>query len=54
MGRLELSGIPKTIENEHLEGTVLGILEQLDVMLGPSNVEDWHWIKSSNGPKWLL
>ena len=39
---LELSGIPETIENKDLEGTVLGIFEKLDVMVDPSNVEDCH------------
>ena len=48
---LELSGIPETIENKDLEGTLLGIFEKLDVMVDPSNVEDCHWIKSSKGPK---
>ena len=51
---LELSGIPKTIENEDLEGTVLGTFEKLDVMVDLSNVEDCHWIKSSKAQKKLL
>ena len=29
---LDLSGIPETIENKDLEGTLLGIFEKLDVM----------------------
>ena len=51
---LELSGIPETIENKDLEGTVLGIFEKLDVMVDPSNVEDCHCIKFSKDPKKLL
>ena len=51
---LELSGIPETIENKDLEGTVLGIFEKLDVMVDPSNVEDCHWIKSSKGAKKVI
>ena len=51
---LELSGIPETIENKDLEGTVLGIFEKLDVMVDPSNVEDCHWIKSSKGAKQII
>ena len=51
---LELSGIPETIENKDLEGTVLGIFEKLDVMVDPSNVEDSHWIKSSKGAKKVI
>ena len=49
---LALSGIPETIENKDLEGTVLGIFEKLDV--DPSNVEDCHWIKPSKGPKKVI
>ena len=48
---LELSGIPETIENKDLEGTVLEIFEKLDVIVDLSNVEDCHWIKSNKGPK---
>ena len=38
--------MPETIENEDLEGTVLGIFEKLDVIVDPS-----HWIKPSKGAK---
>ena len=51
---LEPSGIPETIENKDLEGTVLGIFKKLNVMVDPSNVEDCHWIKSSKGPKKVI
>ena len=51
---LELSGIPETIENKDLEGTVLGIFEKLDVTVDPSNVQDCHWVKSSKGPKKVI
>ena len=51
---LELSGIPETIENKDLEGTVLGIFEKLDVMVDPSNIEDCHWIKPSKGAKKVI
>ena len=51
---LELSGIPETIENKNLEGTVLGIFEKLDVMVDPGNVEDCHWIKFSKGAKKVI
>ena len=50
----ELSGIPKTIENKDLDGTVLDIFKKLNVMVDPSNVEDCHWIKSSKGPKQVV
>ena len=51
---VEISGIPETIENKDLEGTVLGIFEKLDVMVDPSNVEGCHWIKSSKGAKKVI
>ena len=47
---LELSDIPKTIENKDLEGKLLGIFEKLHVMMDSSNVEDCQWIKSSKDP----
>ena len=47
---LDLSDIPETIENEYLEGKVLGIFEKLHVMMDSSNVEDCRWIKSSKSP----
>ena len=37
---LDLSGIPETIENKYLEGTVLGIFEKLNRMVDPSTAED--------------
>ena len=51
---LELSGIPETIENKDLEGTVLGIFEKLNVMVDPSSVEHCHWIKPSKGAKKVI
>ena len=51
---LKLSGIPETIENKDLVGSVLGIFEKMDVMVDPSNVEDCHWIKSSKDPKKVI
>ena len=51
---LELSGVPETIENKDLDGTVLDIFKKLNVMVDPSNVEDCHWIKSSKGPKQVV
>ena len=51
---MELSGIPETIENKDLKGTVLGIFEKLDLMVDPGNVEDCHWIKSSKGAKKVI
>ena len=33
---------------------MLCILEKLDVMVDPSNVEDCHWIKSSESTKKVI
>ena len=44
----------ETIENKDIEGTVLDIFEKLDVMVEPSNVEDCHWIKFSEGAKKVI
>ena len=51
---LELSGIPETIENKDLEGTVLGIFEKLNLTVDPSSVEHCHWIKPSKGAKKVI
>ena len=51
---LELTGIPKTSDNNTLESTVLKIFEKLEVNVDPSNVEDCHWISSKNGPKRVI
>ena len=49
-----LSGIPETIENKYLEGSVLGIFEKLDVMVDPSYVKHCYWKKSSKDPKKVI
>lgn len=51
---LELSVTPETIEIKDLEGTALGIFGKLDVIMDLSNVEDYHWIKSSKVPKRVI
>ena len=33
---------------------MLGIFEELNVMVDPSNVEDCHWIKSSKSQKKVI
>ena len=52
--RPELTGIPETSDNNTLESTVLKIFEKLEVNVDPSNVEDYHWISSKNGPKRVI
>ena len=51
---LELTGIPETSDNNTLESTVLKIFQKLEVNVDPSNVEDYHWISSKNGPKRVI
>ena len=52
---LESTGIsPETSDNNTLESTVLKIFEKLEVNVDPSNVEDYHWISSKNGPKRVI
>ena len=49
-----MTGIPETSDNNTLESTVLKIFERLEVRVGPSNVEDFHWISSKNSPKRVI
>ena len=46
--------LKEKVEYKDMERTVLGIFEKLDAMVDPSNVEDYHWIKSSKGPKKVI
>ena len=52
--KLMSTELKEKVENKDLERTVLDIFEKLDVMVDPSNVEDYHWIKSSKGPKKVI
>ena len=49
-----MTGIPDCTESKYLERTVLKIVENLEVMLDPANVEDCHWIKTSGGPNKVI
>ena len=49
-----MTGIPETNDNDTLESTVLKIFEKLEVNVGPSNVEDCHWISCKIGPKRVM
>ena len=51
---LEISGFPKSLKSEDLEGTVLKVFEELDVVVDPSNVEDCHWVASRNSKKVII
>lgn len=44
---LEVTGIPDSTESKYLNQPTLKVFEMVD----PSNIEDCHWIKTSNGSK---
>ena len=46
---LEITGVPDSVSNDHLEETTIKIFDKLDVAIDPSNMEFCHWLKS-NGP----
>ena len=48
---LEVTGIPDSTESKDLEQTVLKVFEKLKEMVDPTNAEDCHCIKTSNGSK---
>ena len=50
---LELSGLPKSIENSELEDTALQLFKRMNVEISSSNIEDWHW-SPSNWPKRVI
>ena len=43
--------IPLISKNEDLEGTVLKLFEESDVVVDPSNVEDCHWVTIKTSKK---
>ena len=49
-----MTGIQESIESKDLEQTVLKVFEKLKVMVDPANVEDCHWVKTSNGSKKVI
>ena len=50
---LKLSGLPESIENLELEGTVLKLLKKLDVKIDFSSIEYCHWLLSKE-PKRVI
>ena len=50
---LEITGVPDSIGIDDLEETTLKIFDKVGVTIGPSNIEDFHWLKS-NGPKKVI
>ena len=47
---LEISGIPESVANNGLESNVLKILEEIDVPINPTFVEDCHRLPSKGSP----
>ena len=50
---LEITGAPDSVSNDDLEKTTIKTFDKLDVAIGPSNIEDCHWLKS-NWPKKVI
>ena len=51
---LEKSGFPESLKKEDLEGTVLKVFEELDVVLDLKNVEDYDWVGSRTNKKIII
>ena len=51
---LEISGFPESLKNEDLEGTVLKVFEELNVVVHPSIVKDCHWVASRTSKKVVI
>ena len=51
---LEISGIPESVANNGLESNVLEILEEIDVPINPTFVEDCHRLPSKGSPKKVI
>ena len=49
-----MTGIPDFTESKDMEQTILKLIEKLEVMLDATNVEDCHWIKTSNSSKKVI
>ena len=50
---LEITGVPDSISDDDMEETTIKIFDKLNVAIDPSNIEDYHWLKS-NGPKKVI
>ena len=51
---LEISGLSSSTEDSQLEGTVLQILEKMDVKVDSLNVEDYHWLKTNGSSEKVI
>ena len=51
---LEISGIPASVADKDLESKVLEILEEIDVPIDPTLVEDCHRLPSKGSPKTVI
>ena len=50
---LETTAVPGSISNDDLEETTIKTFDKLSVATDPSNIQDYHWLKS-NGPKKVI
>ena len=50
---LETTAVPGSISNDDLEETTIKTFDKLSVAIDPSNIQDYHWLKS-NGPKKVI
>ena len=51
---LEKSEFPQSLKNEDLEGTVLQIFEELNIVVDQTNVKDFHWVESRTSKKVII
>ena len=51
---LETTGVPDSVSNDDLEETTIKIFDKLDVAIDLSNIEDYHWLKSSGRKKVIM
>ena len=51
---LEISGIPASVADNRLELKVLEILKEIDVLIDPSLVEDYHRLLSKGSLKKVI
>ena len=49
----EITGVPDSVNNDDLEETSIKNFDKLDVAVGSSNIENYHWLKS-NRPKKVI
>ena len=51
---LEISRLSESLKSEDLEGTGLKDFEELDVVVDPTNVEDYDWVGRRTSKKVII